>query len=510
MNDTVGIDNKRIAKNSIILYVKLLVNIILGLVISRYVLQALGASNYGLYNVVAGVLTMITFISSSMSETTTRYINFEIGKVNGNVNNIFNTCQIIHIFLALAILFFAETIGIYYVKNILNVNSGMEGTAMFVFQISTISACLGIINAPYQGLLVAKENFATMARIEIFNTFLKLIFVLLLFLINDNRLRIYAIFMAILTVVLFGRYHYICFKRWPAIVKWNTDGIKRNFKEILYFNNYNILASGSQMAKDQGANLLINYFYGTIVNAAYSIAFVILSYINLFMNSFGYAAAPQITQNISKGNNQRSNSITIKIGKTCIIMAMIAVFPILSESEFVLQLWLGAIPPYTVDFVRLILILAIVGASSAGVVQVINGMGKIKWFKIQFAILCFSTIPIIIFYFRNNASPTVVLKLFIAVEIISRIIQLILLKLIDGFNSWHFVKQAYVRPLIIALVVSVEIFILNIIIPNTTVYKVINMAIVFVTTILLAYLIGFVKSEREWFSSLILSKLRNR
>lgn len=507
MNDTVGNDNKRIAKNSIILYVKLLVNIILGLIISRYVLQALGASDFGLYNVVAGVLTMITFLSSSMSETTTRYINFEIGKADGNVTNIFNTCQIIHILLALSILILAETVGVYYVKNILNVAPGMKGTAMFVFQISTISACLGIINAPYQGLLVAKENFAAMARIEIFNTILKLIFVLLLFLINDNRLRIYAIFMAILTIVLFGRYHYICLKRWPAIVKWNTDGIKRNFKEILFFNNYNILASGSQMVKDHGANLLINYFYGTIVNAAYSIAFVILSYINLFMNSFGYAAAPQITQNISKGNNQRSDSITIKIGKTCIIMAMIAIFPILSESEFVLQLWLGKIPPYTVDFVRLILILAIVGASSAGVVQVINGMGKIKWFKIQFAILCFSTIPIIIYYFRNNASPTVVLKLFIAVEIISRIIQLILLKLIYGYNSWHFVKQAYLRPMIIALITMCLIYLLHLFMPISNLCKIINILIVLISTLILSFYIGFSKTEQKWILRTINDKL---
>jgi O-antigen/teichoic acid export membrane protein len=500
--------NKRIAKNSLILYTKLLLNIVLGLITSRYVLQALGASDYGLYNVVAGVLTMITFISSSMSETTTRYINFELGKIDGDVNRIFNTCQIIHICLAVVLLILAETIGVYYVRNILKVSPGMEGVAMFVFQISTISSCFGITNAPYQGLIVAKENFATMAKAEIFNTILKLLFVLSLFIFSKNRLPLYSIYMVCLTLVLFAVYHWVCFTRWPEIVKWNTKGLKTNFKEILFFNNYNILASGSQLVKDQGTNILINYFYGTVVNAAYSIAFLIQSYINLFVNSIGYAAAPQITQNISCGNSARSNKITVAIGKCCLLISMIAVFPILTETEFVLGLWLGNIPPNTVEFVQHILILAIVGASSSGLVLTINATGKIKWFKISFSTLCLLSLPIILLTFKNNGSPTIALKLFIGIEIVNRIIQLILLRRISGFNSLGFIKLAYFRPLLVATIIFIEMFILHSLMSVSIPYKISNILIVLFSTIIAVYSVGFTSVEKSWINNIVKDKLR--
>jgi len=497
----------KIAKNSLILYVKLLVNIILGLITSRYVLQALGASSYGLYNVVAGVLTMITFISSSMSETTTRYINYELGRDRSNVNNIFNTCQVIHILFAFVILLFAETLGVFYVRNYLKVSPGMENVAMFVFQISTISACFGITNAPYQGLLIAKEKFATLAKAEILNMVLKLLFVVALFLITQNRLQVYSISMVALTLVLFVRYHYICYKKWPDIVRWNVSGIKIQFKEIFSFNNYNILATGAQIVKNQGANMIINYFYGTILNAAYSIAFTLQNYVSVFMNSFGYAAAPQITQNIGSGNKEQSYRLATVIGKVSILMSMIAVFPLISESGLVLNLWLTEVPPYTEEFVNLILIYALIGASSTGIVQIINGIGKIKWYKIQFAILCLGCLPLIIYAIKHGDSPTIVLKIFIGVEVLSRLIQLTLLRTISNFNSIKFIKEAYLRPGIIAIVVIIQIFLLHQITPNTDLFKFLNIITTFFITAMLSYIIGLTRLERKTILEIIRQKL---
>lgn len=502
--------NTKIAKNSLILYAKLLVNIVLGLLTSRYVLQALGASSYGLYNVVAGILTMITFISGSMSETTTRFINFELGRNNSNVNNIFNTCQIIHIILALVIFLLAETLGVFYVKNYLKVSSGMENVAMFIFQISTISACFGITNAPYQGLIVAKEKFSTLAKVEIFNMFLKFLFVLSLFLINHNRLQMYSISMAVLTLILFVRYHYICYKRWPKIVRWNTSEIKKYFRDILTFNNYNIMATGAQIVKNQGANMIINFFYGTILNAAYSLAFTLQNYVSVFMNSFGYAAAPQITQNIGNGNNEVSYRLATIIGKVSILMSIIAIFPIMSETEFILELWLKEVPPYTVEFVKLILIYTLVGASSTGIVQIINGIGKIKWYKIQFSILCLVCLPIIILSIKKGQAPTIVLQIFIGVEVLSRIIQLTLLKRISNFNSIEFIKKAYVRPAIIVFLVVIQIWLLQLITPDYLITKVFKIFITLAVTIILCYTIGFTSNERKSVLNILKTKVSKR
>ena len=167
--------NKKIAKNTIIVYAQLFITIILNLVISRLVLLALGASDFGLYNVVGGIVGMFTFISASMAATTTRFLNFEMGKPDGNLNKIFNQSNVLHISIAIFIFILLESIGTYYIYNYLNVSAGKEFDAMFVFQISTIVACIGIINVPYQAIFVAHEKFNIIALVDISNVIIKFV-----------------------------------------------------------------------------------------------------------------------------------------------------------------------------------------------------------------------------------------------------------------------------------------------------------------------------------------------
>ena len=504
---SVSESNKRIAKNTLIVNIRLFVTMIVGLFTTRYVLQALGASDYGLYNVVAGVLAMITFISSSMSATTTRFINFEIGKKDGNVNRIFNVSQIIHIILAIIILILAETIGVFYIINYLNVAPGKEDDAMFVFQVSTIVACIGIINAPYQGLLVAQEKFSTIAKVEILNTLLKLVLVLSLFLFRDNIIRIYSVYMSLMTFVLFVAYHKICIQYWPDIVKWNTKHTKGYFREIMIFCNYDVLASGALVLRDQGTQLLINIFFSTGANAAYSIARTVQNYVNVLSSNIDSAAGPRITQDFSAGNWVESENLTINIGRYCLLLTMLVIFPLIVELDFVLQIWLGVVPAGTTEFCQLTLVLSFVSATSSGITRMINAAGKIKWFKIEFTILYLLCIPAIFISFKMGLSPIVVVVFFIIADLISRIIQLVLLKTIVGFNSLRFVKEAYIRPLIICAVMIVFILLLNILIPEMNILKII---LVLCMVSLLDILIGLTKNERVLLGSTIKRKMYRR
>jgi O-antigen/teichoic acid export membrane protein len=501
-----NVNNKRIAKNTLIINIRLFVTIIVGLFMTRYVLEALGASDFGLYSVVAGVLSMITFISSSMSVTTTRYINFEMGKKDGNINRIFNVSLVIHIFMAVLIFILAETIGIYYIYNYLNVEPGKENDAMFVFQVSTIAACVGIIYAPYQGLLVAKERFATIAKVEIFNAFLKLCLVLSLFLFQNNILRIYSIYMTLMTAILFVSYYWLCYKHWPSMVKWNMRNTKNYYREILTFNNYNLLGASALMIRDQGINVLINVFFGTAVNAAYAIARSVQIYVNNFMANIDLATGPQITQSLSRGDNSRPEYLAIKVGKIAILLAMIAVFPLLVEIEFILQLWLGNFPEATAQFCQLTLALVLIGSTSAGLTQIINGVGKIKWFKIQFFVLYVMCIPFSFYAYKQGASPVIAITIFIIADILSRIIQLYLLNRIVGFNSYKFVKEAYVRPLYTLVLMVGFILTMENIMPDTIVYKIINIIITFCMVTFLSISLGLTVGERN----IIIKFIRNR
>lgn len=502
-----NVNNKLIAKNTLIINIRLFVTIIVGLFTTRYVLQALGSSDFGLYSVLAGVLSMITFISSSMSASTTRYINFEMGKKDGNINRIFNVSLVIHIFMAILILILAESIGIYYINNYLNVEPGKEYDAMFVFQVSTITACVGIIYAPYQGLLVAKEKFATMAKVEIFNVFLKLLLVLSLFLFQNNVLRIYSVYMSLMTAIIFVSYHLLSYKHWPTIVKWNTKNTKNYYKEILTFNNYNLLGASALMVRDQGVNILINVFFGTTVNAAYAIARSVQSYVNNFMANIDLAAGPQITQSLSSGDNFRSEYLAIKVGKIGILLAMIAVFPLLVETEFILQLWLGNVPKGTALFCQLTLVLVLIGSTSAGLTQIINGAGKIKWFKIEIFVLYVLSIPFSFYAYKQGALPVIAIAIFIIADALSRIIQLILLNRLVDFNSYKFVKEAYVRPLYILILMTVFILSLQTIMPDTTVCKIINISITFCMVAFLSISLGLTVGEREVIIKFIKKKI---
>ena len=199
--------NRRLVKNTIFNYIQLPVSIIIGLLSSRIVLQILGVSDYGLYNIVGGVLGMFTFFASSLGAATTRFVNFEMGKPDGDLNKIFNTCLVLHILFAVAVIIVAEIGGIWYINNYLNVEPGKEWDAMFIYQITIIVFCLGLINIPYQSLFAAFERFGQMALINIASLLIKLGLIYLLFLVKGNVLRVYAILMTVVSLVTFILYH---------------------------------------------------------------------------------------------------------------------------------------------------------------------------------------------------------------------------------------------------------------------------------------------------------------
>lgn len=510
VNEENQASKKRIAKNTLIIYVRLCTVMVVGLFSSRFVLQALGVSGYGLYNVVGSVLAILSFLSGSLTTTTTRFINIEEGKKNGNVNLIFNACIVLHIVVALILLILAETIGIYYINHYLRVPVDMKGPAMFVFQISIIVACLGLINIPYQGLLVAKEKFSVIAGVDICNSIIKLILVLLLFFFSKNRIQIYAIFMSVSSVISFVSFHWYCQKQWKQIIKKNLSINFRRIKEIIKFNNYNLLGSLSLTIRDQGSNVLINFFFGTGINAAYAIARTIQGYVNNFTANFDIAAAPQIIKKFGRGERNQSEKLTGTVGRICMLMMLLIFFPLIIELDFILHIWLGEVPEGAVSFSYLTLILVYVGATSAGLAHYINASGKIKWFKIQHAFLYISCLPIAYFLFRKNFEPYIVVVLFVLADIVSRINQLVLLKKIVGFDSLGYIKEAYIRPFIISFLSIIFSIILLKIMPSTPLAKILNIGCIFIFVLVLDICIGLKKNERTVVFNKILSKLNRR
>ena len=445
--------NIRIARNTVVIYVRMAVTILVGIITSRLVLQALGASDVGIYSAVGSTVALVSFITGALTATTVRFMNIEMGRPGGDTNRMFNICHVIHIGGALLLLLLLESVGLWYIHTHLNVPPGKEADAMFVFQVSTLVACLGIANVPFQSLFTVHERFFTVAVVDIVNALVKLGLVIGLLYWKGNGLRLYAVLMSVTTWISFIVYHGLCARRWPGIIRWKPVRERKAYREVLVFNNYNLLSSASMIARSQGSNMLINAFFGTTVNAAFYYAGTVQNYVNQFIANFDTAAAPQITQNIGAGNAGRSVALAERVCRICILLFLLLFFPLWSELDFILNLWLGAkIPAGTVLMCRWTLLVAAASATSAGLAQLINAYGRVKWYKIEFSVLYLGCLVAGWLLYRAGHPAYSIIVCFVAADLLSRVIQLILLHFQFGFDVKRFLKEAYLRPAVAAVI----------------------------------------------------------
>lgn len=501
-------DNRRIAKNTVIVYINIMVSTIVGLFTSRLVLQALGLSDLGLYNVVGGIVALCTFILSSLSVTTTRFINFEMGKPNGDINRVFNVCNTLHIVLAILVLLISEVIGVWYIENILNVDPGKRGDAMFVFQVSIIVSCIGVTNAPFVSLFNSHENFLFSAIVNICLLLIQLLLVVLLLYYEGNKLRVYALMMSLSTLISFIVYHYYCYRYWPQIIKWKFVRDKALYKEALHFNNYNLLSTAAIMGRSQGAAMLINYFFNTAVNGAFAISKNIEKFVLMLSVNYDKAAAPQIMQNYSAGNHERMTEIACNVGRYTILIMLLMVFPLYSEMELALRLWLGQVPEGAMDFCRATLIVSFASVTGAGI-STLSDCDKIKPFKIIFSSMLLACLPIGYLMFLRGGQPHYLLIMFAIMDAIWRGIHLILVHKYFHFDSIRYIREAYGPALIISIILIIVIYLTTFIKADGDWWHFFRAILIFLVALVLVYRIGLKETERidlinmvrkKWFS----------
>jgi O-antigen/teichoic acid export membrane protein len=504
-------NNKKIAINTIVVYGRIAVTMIIGVFTSRFVLQALGASDFGLYNVVGSVIGMYGFISGSLAGTTSRYINYEMGRKDGDTNKVFNACNVLHMAMAVVMLLILEIFGIWYIDNYLQVAPGKQTDAMFCFQVSTIVACIGIMNVPFQSIFQAHEKFFFMAVVDVLNKVLMLVFTLILLVYQGNVLRLYSVLMSILTAVTFIIYHVEAWRRWPAMIKWNFCRDKSLYKSVLSFNTWNLLGTACQTARSAGSNLILNLFFGTVVNAAYGIASTIQRYVDQFVSSFGTAAAPQITQNVSGNNVERTHFLANEITKITILLSIWVTFPLYLGMDTILRLWLKNPPEGTLAFCHVIMLVMVFATTSAGITQIIMASGKIKWFQIQKSFFFLISLPLSYIAYKYYDMPaTTILWLFLISDIMQRIVQLYQMKIILHYDINEFMKVAYIRPGIVSLLMFAYGLIYFQIPLHGYIANLTGMFISFVFGSLMIYLIGFSKKERDKCNQMVERKIFRR
>ncbi|AQQ09170.1 Polysaccharide biosynthesis protein [Sedimentisphaera cyanobacteriorum] len=438
--------NKRIALNSLLLYIRLIISTLLGLFTARLVLQNLGASDYGLYHVVGGIVMLLNILNISISGSTHRFIANELGKgAKGDSNSIFNISLVIHLSFALLIFLLAETIGLYYVYNFLNVEEGKLDDAVFVYHFSVLAAILNVSVIPYRGLISAKENFLIRVLIETLSSFMRFIVAFSLIFFLSNKLKIYAVLTALVWGTCSFLYFIYCRIKYKDLVKWKISFKWHKYKEMLSFSAWSLLGSSAAVGNSQGLAMVLNYFFGTVVNASFGIAKQLTGLLITFTQTLNTVSAPQVFKGHGGGDWQRVLQIVYGMSKYTFFLMLLPSVPILLETEFLLKLWLGDVPANTVIFCRVMIIAVLVQTLRGTSGILLNSSGKIKeyeTFKVFSCLLCLVVSGVM---FHIGFQAVWGLINFALSEVIIMVALMIILKFKIGFDILNYLKKVQLR-----------------------------------------------------------------
>lgn len=501
--------NKRIAKNTLVIYGQLMLKMFLGLYTSRLALEALGVSDFGLYSVVGGVIALFTIISSPLSSTTVRFINVERGKLDGNLNRVFNVCNVLHLLMALLLFLLFEVGGVYYIHHFLNVDAGRETDAMFVYQVSVAACCLGIVNVPFSSLFNAEEKFLFSAVVDLSAKFVELMFLIWLLTYNGDRLKAYAVIESVYSVVPFAVYHYFAYRRWPEVVSWRFVRVWQRYKEMLVFSTYNLLSSVAMMARGQGSKLLINSFFGTAVNGSFAIAQTVDRNVYPFANGIHKSAVPQITQSYSRGDMERVFFLASRVSKYCLLMTALCLFPLWAELDFVLNIWLVSVPEGAAVFCRVILLMAFVSLSDGGLWDIVNASGRIGAFRVSYSLITLSCLPIGFYVLRSGRQAYVLLVVFLIADFFWRIVQLYMMHRIFRFPTFRYCRDAYLPVLKAALPVVVCLLFTSRVQLDSPLWHFCHFLVILLLTTLSAYYLGLSCDEQKKVLGQFLSRIKS-
>ena len=365
--------NKRIAKNTLFLYLRMAVVLIVSLFTTRVVLQSLGVVDYGINNVVGGFVSMFAFLNTSMSNGVQRFYNFSIGrKKEYSVRDVYNTSLLIQFLLVLILIVLLETVGLWYLHHKMVIPENRFLAAQWIFQFSILSLGLVVLQIPYSAAIMAYEKMDYFAYLSLFDVMAKLCIAYGIKYLDAEKLILYGALNLIITIVSFCLYFGYAKKHFKEL-KYDFRIRKELFKPMLSFSSWNIFGTFAYMLKGQGLNMLLNVFFGPVVNSARGISYMIMNAIQGFQSNIVIAFRPQVVQSYAEGNNERVTKLFYSLSKISFILLSIISIPIILEIDYILHLWLGdSIPEYTITFTLLILLNMIFSSLTTPVSQVVH------------------------------------------------------------------------------------------------------------------------------------------
>lgn len=488
---------ERIAKNTLLLYFRQILIMFVSLYTVRVVLNVLGAEDYGIFNVAAGVVTMFSFLSGSMATASQRYFSYDLGKNNyDKLSETFSVTLEIYFILIFIVLFFAETIGLWFVNQKLVIPDTRKVAANIVYQASIVSFIFTLITTPYMACIIAHENMSVYAYVSIIETTLRLLIVYLLQIFSFDKLSMYGILLCVIAVLNTSIYRFYCKKNYKEC-RFRFVRNKPLLKELISYSGWNMFGASVGIVKNQIINILLNLFFGPLVNAARSVAAQVCSAVQSFGQNFSTAMRPQVIKNYASNNIEDCMTLVNRGSKFTYYLMLFFSLPLIYEMDFVLTLWLKNFPPETILFSRLVLIDCLIECLSYQIMTLAQATGKIKLYQSLVGGIQFLNLPISYLLLKLGLPAYSVLIVSIIMTINSSIARLIVVKRLVAFSIKKYLIFVIQPCFWVTLIPTGILFIINYFFSSGVVRFFITGFVSVLILLLCVYFLGISNIERK-------------
>lgn len=446
-------NNKRIAKNTLLLYFRMLFMMAVALFTSRVVLNTLGVEDYGIYNVVGGVVAMFGFINGSMSSATQRYITFALGKGDKDrLSTVFSTTLQIHTLIAVIIVLLGETVGLWFLYNKMQIPADRMDAAFWVLQCSIVSTVVMILSVPYNADIVAHEKMSAFAYISILEVVLKLAVVYLLVVFSFDKLILYAFLILAIQVLIRFCYSIYCNRHFEE-TKYRHVWDKALFKEMTGFAGWSLFGNLAAVLFGQGLNMLLNVFFGPVVNAARAVAVQVQSAIQQFVGNFQMALNPQITKTYAKGELSEMHKLMYRSARFSFFLLFFLSLPVLFETNYILTVWLKTVPENTVVFLRIMICTSLIYAIANPLIIANQATGKVRKYQAVCGTILLLILPVSYACLKLGCPAYTVFIVHFVMESVAQLARMIMLRPLIGIRIRDYISYIY-RPVLIVAVAS--------------------------------------------------------
>jgi len=475
----------------------------------RVVLNSLGVVDYGIFNVVGGIVVIFSFLSNTMASASQRFFAFDLGRNDiAQLEHTFSMTITIYVIISVIVLILAETLGLWFLNTQLVIPPERIGAANWIYQFSILSFIVTILTIPYNAAIIAHENMVVYAYVSIIEVVLKLLIVYLLVLISFDKLKLYAVLMFLVTCIITFIYRTICKRKYKETrfrYYWNKD----LFKTLVSYSGWNLFGAVAGVMNNQGTNILLNVFFGPVVNAARGIAYQVNAAVNQFVLNFFTAVSPQITKYYANNEKEKMMSLVFKSSKYSYFLLFILSMPVLLETNYLLALWLKEVPEYVVLFTRLVIINALIDSLSYSMQSAAQATGKIKLYQTVVGGMMLFNLPISYLLLKLGFPPQVTIYVSIIIAVNCLFLRLWLLKRLVNLPIRNYLKIVLIPVLLVTLIAyMIPLFLIFQIFKmdgSFTRFIIIGIASV-LSSLITIYFIGLTIPERHYFNN----QLKNR